>query len=65
MNDPKRISRRRLLFAAGAGSAAVTVLATAHKQDAGQSSAKATPAADGAGYRLTEHISNYYRTAKV
>ncbi len=65
MNDSKQISRRRFLFAAGAGGAAATVLVAARKDGAGKGAAKAKSPADGAGYRLTEHISNYYRTTRV
>lgn len=66
MSDSKRLSRRRLLFAAGAGGGAAVLLAAARKEHSGQSpSAPGKSAPEGAGYRMTEHISNYYRTAKV
>jgi hypothetical protein len=65
MKSPQsKLSRRNFLLAAGAGSAvAATALVT-------QTSSEVRPpdqetVADTKGYRLTQHIRNYYRTAKV
>jgi hypothetical protein len=58
-----RLSRRKFLLTVGAGGAAtVAAVVTARKS---------TPAASGkgkratVGYHATEHVNNYYRTAKV
>ncbi len=65
MSDSNRISRRHFLFAAGASGAAATALVLTRKAGliAPPETAKAPPA--GSGYRVTEHIRNYYRTTKV
>jgi len=65
MKESKQISRRRFLFAAGAGGAAATALVASRKQGAGDSSVTTKTSPDVSGYRLTEHIRSYYRTAKV
>ena len=59
-----RLSRRNFLLAVGAGTAASAAAIVAKKEtDAG-------PKKDGSieskqGYQLTEHVRNYYRTAKI
>jgi len=59
-----KLSRRKFLFALGAGSAAATAALVVNKtQDAPPE--KQEKIADSKGYRLTEHVQNYYRTAKV
>ena len=66
MKSPQsKLSRRKFLLALGAGStAAATVALLADKND--ESSAKpAKTVRDGQGYHVTDHIRNYYRTAKV
>ena len=65
MKSPQsKLSRRNFLLAVGAGSASATVAIVAGKTGAPQvKPASATHA--GQGYRLTEHIRNYYRTTKV
>ena len=58
-----RLSRRKFLFTVGAGGAATAAAVVAAK--------KTTPAASGKGkratrgYQATEHVSNYYRTARI
>jgi precorrin-6B methylase 2 len=58
-----RLSRRKFLFTVGAGSAATATAVVATK--------KSGPAVSGEGkratrgYHATEHVNNYYRTAKV
>jgi len=60
---PSRLSRRNFLLAVGAGGAAATAAIVAKSP---RTPAKKDEAARGSsGYRLTEHIRNYYRTAKV
>lgn len=59
-----KLSRRNFLLAVGAGSAAATAAlvvqpgSEVQPQDQGK-------VAGAKGYRLTQHIRNYYRTAKV
>jgi hypothetical protein len=65
MNRPQaKVSRRTFLFAATAGTAATAAALVGRKegqpassQDKGSESKK--------GYQLTEHVRNYYRTAKI
>jgi hypothetical protein len=64
MNMPQSsLSRRKFLFAVGASSATATV-AMVSGTNTGRETPDPTQRA-GQGYRLTEHIRNYYRTAKV
>ena len=59
-----KLSRRKFLLALGTGSAAATAaLVARHTQDVQPE--KQEKVADSKGYHLTEHIQNYYRTAKV
>ena len=63
MRAKSKLSRRNFLLAAGAGGL-VTTAAVITAQNAKRSEKRAaTP--EGKGYRVTEHIQNYYRTAKV
>jgi anaerobic selenocysteine-containing dehydrogenase len=58
------VSRRKFLTTLGVGTAAAAAAVAARQG----SDAKQAPAADkkqGKGYQLTEHVKNYYRTAKV
>jgi hypothetical protein len=58
-----RLSRRNFLLTVGAGGAATAAAIVAKDS--------ATPATSGSGkratrgYHATEHVNNYYRTAKV
>lgn len=66
MNASNRISRRHFLFAAGAGgAAAATAIVATRKDGVTAHPAKAQTPAAGNGYRVTEHIRNYYRTTKI
>ncbi len=64
--NTKPLGRREFILGAGVGAAAVGAALVASKVEP-QQAAKALPSteADQEGYRLTEHISNYYRTARV
>lgn len=65
MDTKSRLSRRNFLFAAGAGGAAAAA-AVASKilpQQAVPSDGDGTKGA--ASYRLSEHVRNYYRTARI
>jgi len=64
MKKPDRkLSRRRFLLALGAGGASASVALVSKEQtpEAGSAATREKPK----GYRLTEHVQNYYRTAKV
>ena len=64
MKSPQsKLSRRNFLLAVGAGGASATVALVANKNGAPVKEEKTSGNAQG--YRLTEHIRNYYRTAKV
>jgi len=64
MKGPQsKLSRRNFLLAVGAGGASATVALVASKNGAPLKKEKTS--SDARGYRLTEHIRNYYRTAKV
>jgi hypothetical protein len=58
-----KLTRRNFLLAAGAGSAAgvAAIVAKPTAQDGSQD--KGTESTKG--YQLTEHVRNYYRTAKI
>jgi cobalamin-dependent methionine synthase I len=61
----KRLSRRNFLFTVGAGGAATAAAIVAKKnapeaQPTSGSGKRATR-----GYKVSEHINNYYRTTKV
>ncbi|MEK6593178.1 MAG: twin-arginine translocation signal domain-containing protein [Pseudomonadota bacterium] len=65
MKSPQsKLSRRNFLFAAGAGSVAATAALLAAK-GGDQPAGKPEKTVGSQGYRLTEHIRNYYRTTKV
>lgn len=64
MKTTKPNTRRKFLLAAGAGSAGA-VAAVATKGAKVAATPEAREAAQGDGYRLTEHIQKYYKTAKV
>ena len=65
----KRLDRRTMLAGAGAAgalAAAAVALPRAPAPVASVKSAKADAAPDtSAGYRLTEHVKHYYRTARI
>lgn len=59
-----KLSRRKFLLALGTGSAAATAALVVNKTQDTQPQ-KPEKIADSKGYRLTEHVQNYYRTAKI
>jgi len=64
MKSPERkLSRRSFLTAVGAGGASAAVALVAKEKE--QTSAGSKQPESSRGYRLTEHIQNYYRTTKV
>ena len=57
-------SRRKFLATLGVGgAAAATIALTRQAAQPEPKSAVATP--QGKGYQVTEHVRNYYRTAKI
>ncbi len=64
--NTKPLGRREFILGAGAGAAAVgaaLVVSKVEPQEAAKAPSSPEPGQEG--YRLTEHISNYYRTARV
>jgi hypothetical protein len=65
MTSKPASSRRKFLATLGVGGVAVAAVA-ATREAAGPAQSLANPAASqGKGYQVTEHVRNYYRTAKV
>jgi len=64
MRAQSRVSRRNFLLAAGAGGV-TTAAALVAPQGSRRPEKRAAAPETGKGYQLTEHIRNYYRTAKV
>jgi hypothetical protein len=60
--DPKR---RRLLFALGAGGASAAAAAVAAGPGGTPASPENTPAESSSGYRESDHVRHYYRTARI
>jgi shikimate 5-dehydrogenase len=58
-----RLSRRNFLLTLGAGGAASAAAVVASKKSSPPVSGKGKRATRG--YHATEHVNNYYRTAKV
>lgn len=59
-----KLSRRNFLLAVGAGTAASAAAIVAKKAtDSGTKKDSAVESKQG--YQLTEHVRNYYRTAKI
>lgn len=60
-----RVNRRKFLTAIGIGSAAAAAAVVTRQGGETRRQAPATDKRHGKGYQLTEHVQNYYRTAKV
>ncbi len=58
------VNRRKFLTAMGVGGAAAAA-AVVTRQSSEVKQAPATDKKQGRGYQVTEHVQNYYRTAKV
>ena len=71
MSDPKsdRLSRRRLFAGAGTAGALVAVAVALPALKPAEDAAVATspkPAPDrGGGYRVTQHVLDYYQTTRI
>ena len=59
-----RLSRRHFLLAAATGTAAGAAALAAKKSTDGAAPTDKR-SESGKGYQLTEHVRNYYRTAKI
>ena len=59
-----KLSRRKFLFAVGAGGAATAAAVVASKNPPAQPK-KAAAAPGSKGYQVTEHVRKYYETTKV
>lgn len=59
-----KLSRRNFLLAVSAGTAASAAAIVAQK-NTGVDSRKDKVGESGKGYQLTDHVRNYYRTAKI
>ena len=59
-----KLSRRNFLLTVGAGGAA-TAVAIVAKQPPAASDAASKDKRATSGYKVSEHINNYYRTTKV
>ena len=64
-NPQSKLSRRKFLLAVGAGSAAVATVALVADKNGEPSVKPDKTAREGQGYHVTDHIRNYYRTAKL
>ena len=58
-------SRRKFLAALGVGGAAAAAAVITQQNGQPEQRPNKTAAPQGKGYQLTEHVRNYYRTAKV
>ena len=63
MTTKSSSSRRKFLTALGVGGSAAATVALTRQAEPQVKSEPATP--QGKGYQVTEHVRNYYRTAKV
>ena len=64
MTTESSSSRRKFLATLGVGGAAAATVALTRRAE--EPALKSEPAApQGKGYQVTEHVRNYYRTAKV
>ena len=59
------LTRRRFLLALGAGGAGAAAVATAPALAATEAATAAAAQSCTSGYRETEHIRNYYDTARI
>ena len=65
MTNKPNSSRRKFLTTLGVGGAAAAAVALTQGGGQPEQSGGKTDTAQDKGYQLTEHVRNYYRTAKV
>jgi shikimate 5-dehydrogenase len=61
----KRLTRRNFLLTLGAGGAATAAAVVASKSTPTNATSSAKDKRATRGYQSSEHVGNYYRTAKV
>jgi shikimate 5-dehydrogenase len=61
----KRLTRRNFLLTLGAGGAATAAAIVASKSPSSTATSPAKDKRATRGYQSSEHVNNYYRTAKV
>lgn len=61
----KRLTRRNFLLTLGAGGAATAAAVVASKSSSTSATSSAKDKRATRGYQASEHVNNYYRTAKV
>jgi hypothetical protein len=60
-----RLSRRHFLLGVGAGGAAAAAAIVSQTKSTGPDESKTRQSQSQSGYRVTEHVQNYYRTARI
>lgn len=60
-----KVSRRSFLLAATAGTAATAAALAVKNNESKSKPATGSSELSKQGYQLTEHVRNYYRTAKI
>ena len=66
MTEKANLKRRQFLLTAGVGGVSAAAAVVAVRSTGSDAAATATTAqTDRSGYRMTEHIAAYYRTARV
>ena len=65
MTTKPNSTRRKFLATLGVGGAAAAAIAVTQRAGQPEPVADAKTAPQGSGYRLTAHVRNYYRTAKI
>ncbi|WP_430434912.1 formate dehydrogenase [Methyloversatilis sp.] len=66
MTEKANLKRRQFLLTAGVGGVSAAAAVVAVRFTGSDAGANATTAqTDRSGYRMTEHIAAYYRTARV
>jgi hypothetical protein len=64
--SPSKLTRRRVFAGAGAlGAVAAAAVVVPAVREASTPTATESPPDKPKGYRVTAHVTNYYRTAKV
>lgn len=61
----RRLSRRNFLLTVGAGGAATAAAVVATRSGNGKLAPASTDKRAARGYEASQHVNNYYRTAKV
>lgn len=66
MTEKANLKRRQFLLTAGVGGVSAAAAVVAVRSTGSDAAATGTTAqTDRSGYRMTEHIAAYYRTARV